>query len=55
MKLPASLMSVKPVQSEKQGRITSTKNEEIQSVENIYMLTLVKPKELALVDLNFAH
>jgi hypothetical protein len=49
MKLPANLMSVKLVQLEKQGRKISTKNvkEEVQSVENACILTLVQSKELA--------
>jgi hypothetical protein len=57
MRLPSSLMSLKLDQSEKQGRKTSTKKrkEEVQSMENICMLTLVQSKELALVDLNFGY
>jgi hypothetical protein len=57
MKLPANLMSVKLVQLQKQGRKTSTKSgkEEVQSVENTCMLTLVHSKELVLVDLSFGH
>jgi hypothetical protein len=55
MKLPANLMSVKLVKLQNQGRKTSTKSgkEEVQSVENACMLTLVQSKELVLVELNF--
>jgi hypothetical protein len=57
MKLPANLMPVKLVQLQKQGRKTSTKNgkEEVQSLENACMLTLVQSKELVLVELNFGR
>jgi hypothetical protein len=57
MKLPANLISVKLVQLEKQGRKISTKNgkEEVQSVKNSCMLTLVQSKELVLVDLKFGR
>jgi hypothetical protein len=57
MRLLASLMSLKLVQLENQGRKISTKSgkEEFQSVESVFMLTLVQSKELAWVDLNFGH
>jgi hypothetical protein len=39
----------------RQKNIKNSGKEEVQSVENICLLTLVQSKELDLVDLNFGH